>query len=618
MTGYRQDTIESNRNTQLLPFLVAGILCALSFLLWWGLARDERAKQRQTLTLHAKTLAADIEGDLRARIPSLERMVKRWVFHKGTEQEEFILDAAAYVADLPGFQALEWVDKGFVVRRVVPLWGNEQAVGLNLAFEENRRVALEKAKARRAPTMTRPIDLVQGGKGFLLYLPIYLESDFDGFILAVFETKSWLEYVFRVKDRKYPQDDYAIKVSVSGVPIFEQAGWNLSPGSGDEASAEVSFLDQTFTVACRPMASFNRGYSTPLPIIAAAAGLFMSLLVGYMVHLYQKAVHEAWKTRAAQRELEMEVNERKKAAGQMERLSTRLTLATRAGKIGVWEWDVKSGQLTWDERMFELYDVPPDVVPQYETWRNALHPDDAHAAETRLQDAVRGKALFDTQFRIVLSDGSIRHIHAAARANRDAAGNPVRMTGVNWDISDQKKAEETIRHLATHDALTGLPSLRLAKDRIDMALAGSRRSGKLTALLFIDLDGFKAVNDMLGHNAGDEALQETAQRLKSCVREMDTVARIGGDEFLVVLTEIGSREDAAHLAGKIVAVVSEPLSVEGASARIGASVGIAMCRGVCHDSDKLIQRADAAMYSIKKAGKNGYAFAEEVPGMRVI
>ena len=177
------------------------------------------------------------------------------------------------------------------------------------------------------------------------------------------------------------------------------------------------------------------------------------------------------------------------------------------------------------------------------------------------------------------------------------------------DITQLKQAEEQIRHMANHDALTDLPTLRLAHDRLSMAVNMARRVDARAAVLFIDLDGFKTVNDTLGHNAGDDVLKQVAERLRSCVRKTDTVARFGGDEFLIIATELHDHESAAVIAGKVVEILSKPFIFNERQAAIGASVGIALFPDHGEDNDHLIKRADEAMYIIKKAGKNGYQFA---------
>ncbi|MBN1472239.1 MAG: diguanylate cyclase [Syntrophaceae bacterium] len=176
------------------------------------------------------------------------------------------------------------------------------------------------------------------------------------------------------------------------------------------------------------------------------------------------------------------------------------------------------------------------------------------------------------------------------------------------DITERKRTEETIKHLATHDLLTDLPSMRLAGDRLSRAIQMARRHKKAGAVMFIDLDGFKSVNDTLGHDAGDYVLKQVAQRLLSCVRETDTVARVGGDEFLIIATEIISAENVVQIAEKIIQTVSQPIIFHNQGAVVNTSIGIALFPEHSEDMDTLIKLADEAMYKVKNAGKNNFRF----------
>jgi len=181
------------------------------------------------------------------------------------------------------------------------------------------------------------------------------------------------------------------------------------------------------------------------------------------------------------------------------------------------------------------------------------------------------------------------------------------------DITERKKAEARLAYLAHHDFLTGLPNRALFLDRVNCALALSRRSHYVLAILFIDLDGFKSVNDTLGHEAGDVLLQETARRLGMVVRNSDTVARLGGDEFTVLLNNVGDEHQAASVAEKILHALAEPIGLPGGeTARVGGSIGISMYECDDESAESLLKRADSAMYRAKEAGKNTWRLFQPV------
>ena len=180
--------------------------------------------------------------------------------------------------------------------------------------------------------------------------------------------------------------------------------------------------------------------------------------------------------------------------------------------------------------------------------------------------------------------------------------------GVIRDISKRKKAEAIINHQLYHDALTSLPNRILFRDRLEIAISHAKRNGKMLAVMFLDLDGFKIINDSLGHMTGDELLQAVAQRLRLSLREGDTLARVGGDEFNLLLPEVSCREDAAIIARKIIDNLKRSFEIDGNEVFIGLSIGIALYPNDGEQIDMLIKNADMAMYHIKGRGKNGYEF----------
>ncbi|MBA3023607.1 MAG: diguanylate cyclase [Gammaproteobacteria bacterium] len=176
------------------------------------------------------------------------------------------------------------------------------------------------------------------------------------------------------------------------------------------------------------------------------------------------------------------------------------------------------------------------------------------------------------------------------------------------DITERRASFERIQQLAHFDALTNLPNRTLLNQHIEQSLLTAKRNRNKMALLFLDLDGFKGVNDTLGHHAGDMLLREVSIRLKRCVRETDMVSRLGGDEFVVVMSAINKSEDAAQVAQKIIASICEPFEIEGHTVNIGTSIGISIYPDDADESDSLKKFADAAMYEVKQAGKNHYRF----------
>jgi diguanylate cyclase (GGDEF)-like protein/PAS domain S-box-containing protein len=205
-----------------------------------------------------------------------------------------------------------------------------------------------------------------------------------------------------------------------------------------------------------------------------------------------------------------------------------------------------------------------------------------------------------------IGGGELRHFEAKLVPHIDDDGKVVGCFSMSSDITQHKLAEERIQRVAHHDSLTGLPNRLLFKDRLDQAISLARRNSRQLALLYLDLDKFKPVNDTLGHAAGDELLREVAARIRRQVRESDTVARVGGDEFTVILHDIGRREDAQAVAGKIVAAVAAPFELGSAKHRvdIGTSIGIAVYPQDAQAADALVTAADAAMYRAKQAGAN--------------
>lgn len=239
-------------------------------------------------------------------------------------------------------------------------------------------------------------------------------------------------------------------------------------------------------------------------------------------------------------------------------------------------------------------------------WLTRLHPDDRERviAERRRANAEREPLVLE--YRLFAKDGRRVWIRDERSVVRDGAGNPLYGQGILLDITRQKTLEEQLQHQAFHDPLTDLPNRLLLLDRLEHALARAARRNTALAVLFLDLDNFKVVNDTLGHDAGDRLLSQVALRLVSCLRAGDTAARLGGDEFTVLLEDLADGNEATAIAERIQRAFEAPISVAGNDFLVTASIGIVVSRGGAERPDELLRRADIAMYRAKAEGKAHY------------
>lgn len=246
------------------------------------------------------------------------------------------------------------------------------------------------------------------------------------------------------------------------------------------------------------------------------------------------------------------------------------------------------------------------------TCDDITHPDDVELNIYHAQ-ALRGEIdTYRMEKRYIHKDGHIVYVDLAANCVRDESGNLEYLVGMIQDITERKATEEYIHKLAFYDPLTQLPNRRLLHERLKHSIEVTHRKGNKMAVMMLDLDKFKPVNDRLGHAAGDELLRQVATRLKACLRESDTVARLGGDEFVVVLENIHTTNDVEKLANNIIESLDIPFMLTlGGEVHIGASIGITFYPQYGNDGDVLIDKADVALYQAKHNGRGRFAYFSE-------
>jgi len=256
--------------------------------------------------------------------------------------------------------------------------------------------------------------------------------------------------------------------------------------------------------------------------------------------------------------------------------------------------------------------VPPGMSSE-ERYDAAVHPDDRGVYDGAMDGLWRGEPV-EVEYRLIADDGQVRWVLDRMRPERELADGGVLVSGVVADISERKRVEaearEKLAYAALHDSLTGLANRASFLEHLELGLQRARRTAKGVGVLFIDLDNFKLVNDSFGHGAGDELLKAVGSRLRGAVRGMDVVARQGGDEFLILLSDLeqasASRATEA-VASKVGSILSDPFLVDGIEIYVSASVGISLYPADGDDAETLLKHADVAMYSVKDAGRDGYA-----------
>lgn len=284
----------------------------------------------------------------------------------------------------------------------------------------------------------------------------------------------------------------------------------------------------------------------------------------------------------------------------------RYMLAARGANDGLWDWDLRANQAYFSPRWKLMLGYAEDEIGSAPAeWLDRIHPDDRERVEVHL--AAHYQRLithFQHEYRILHKDGSYRWMLCRGLAVWDEQGRAIRVAGSQTDISDRKRAEERLLHDALHDWLTGLPNRMLFQDRLEHALGRNRRNPDDSfAVIFLDLDRFKVINDSLGHAVGDLLLKTVARRIESCVRPGDTVARLGGDEFTILLEDVSDEATALAITSRIQEVIADPLYLDDQEVFTTASIGVTLSVLQYTSADDMIRDADTAMYHAKVRGK---------------
>ena len=302
-----------------------------------------------------------------------------------------------------------------------------------------------------------------------------------------------------------------------------------------------------------------------------------------------------------------DITERKQAERLVQEREALLSLTIEAAALALWDLNMQTGEVVGDRQWLELRGLPPAIAGAApERWSDVIHPDDEALAFDALdRHQKHPDQPFDVTLRLQHVDGNVRWVRNLGRViARQADGKPLRMVGVGLDVTRQREQEAQLQKLAHFDALTGLPNRVQLAQALESAMQEARQSGHLLGVAYLDLDGFKPVNDRLGHGVGDRLLVEIARRLQGAIRAKDLVARLGGDEFVILLTQPECRKDCESTLSRLMQRMAEPVRLEGEALTVTASIGLTLYPEDDADADTLLRHADQAMYLAKQAGRN--------------
>lgn len=578
------------------PAYLPAVLALIVFIISWIFIEQQnknvqdhiaRDKVQHTLELIRARLEANIDAD----IMLVRGLVASIAVDPQMSQEHFIALAKQLWPQqrtrLRNLAALP----DYIVKYVYPIEGNEKVIGFNLAKHPVQSAAAFRARASGETVLAGPINLLQGGQGFVARYPVFLADGiggkrFWGLVSSAFDAED-LYLQSGLLDDTLP-----IQISLTGRDATGSTGelfyGDAIVGQSNPVNVSVQLPHGYWQLSAIPKGGW--------PAVPDNVWLVrLAILLGGALVLIPTVISG----RLAE--------EHSKSVGTLERgqldlklLSHRLDLALGNSHIGVWELNIDSGELYWDDRMNEIYGYPQDGGYRDHThWNNRVHPDDLERAVADVQRSIDTGDDYLSDFRIVLDTGEVRNIRSTA-AIFDAPGAARRIVGVNQDISSDivlqerlkktneelearnaeiEAAKERIEFNALHDQLTGLPNRRFLEEALLASSKTVSPKNLRTGLLHIDLHRFTQINDTLGYAAGDRFLRHAAKVLGELAGTGDVVTRVGADEFVILCKPVRMERRAwnaklAQLADNIVAAMQRPFLYEGHPCRIGASIGM--------------------------------------------
>lgn len=498
-----------------------------------------------------------------------------------------------------------------------------------IVFQTDTNIAtvIKSHELRMALSLSRTITYFKDNE-LIFIVPINYYNTTQGAIIATFDIKSIIDHYNHLEDSMYAKlyhdgEEFYSKnyenhksyftykfVSDKSHTVFYNLGIKLEVGILQTAYLQPLYKHLTFLSIL--------GFVV-LVIAILLSYNFAKTIVDPILKLYTKAtqtlsspLEDDYEPLGTEDELEILGYAFFQKTKALEEERNIFSLAVEGTKDGLWDWNLKNDHFQFSERYERMLGYNPgELLRDVSVWLDLLHPDDKIKAQEVVKQYLDscGKEDYENTFRLKAKDGSWYWILARGKALFDLEGTPLRFIGFNTDISPLIKAQERLDKIAKHDVLTQLPNRFLLSELLIRAMHGAKRNQNMLALLFIDLDGFKSINDTYGHDAGDKVLITIANRINKLIRRNDIASRLGGDEFIIVVSDLKTKDEIIPILKRFLKEFSSTIIVNENSLQLSASIGVNFYSGEDNiDYETFISQADKAMYTAKYSGKNQYKF----------
>jgi PAS domain S-box-containing protein len=532
-----------------LPILVGTLISVAVLLLWQSLLEYQQAEMNRLIAQEVAVAKTELSNRLDIRIHALERMAKRWEASGGTARQIWDVDAAAHLQDLKGYQAIEWVDAAAHIRWVAPLEGNEAVLNLDISKIPDRRPFLETARLLRQTTITPTLDLKQGGKGFLVFIPLYPDEKFDGYILGAFRIQTLLDFILPEQIIQ----NYEITVFEGNRPIYHHGSTSTTGRWSQTAPVNLHSLNWQLKVA--PSTALIKQKQSPLPTLILLSGLCIAWTLALTLYFFQTAKRQTHRIERINQELDRRILGQQRTAAILQTREAQMRQLIETVNVIPWEMNFNSSRFTYVGPQAEkLLGYPISVWYEDSFWTQHLHPDDRDDTERICCETAAKREDHEFEYRMIAADGRVVWLRDIVSVEQ-ATG---KVRGFMFDITTLKQTEEALRRSETENRamLAAIPDLllRLKQDGscVDFIPPTAARTGE-----FIPIR--KHLSEVLPPDLLHYQLQRTEQALatgelqvwehqftkngKLCDEEV-RLTRCSDDEVLVIVRDISDRKQA--------------------------------------------------------------------------